>query len=75
MTHIGGLLAPAVLMMVALLPALGTSAAAQADTTARATTPTFSIPSRMVVTGTPDSSMFNACETSCGVSPSARARS
>ena len=47
----------------------------RSDGTARATTSTFSMPSRMVVTGAPEISMLSACETSCGVRPSARARS
>ena len=45
------------------------------DGIARATTPTFSTPSRIVVTGAPEISMLSACDTSCGVRPSARARS
>ncbi len=47
----------------------------RSDGTARATTPTFSMPSRTVVTGAPEISMASDCETSCGVRPSARARS
>ena len=43
--------------------------------TARATTATFSIPSRTVVIGTPEINMLNETEMSWGVIPSARTRS
>ena len=36
---------------------------------------TFALSLRMVVTCAPEISMLSACDTSCGVSPSARARS
>ena len=42
---------------------------------ARATTSTFSVPSRTLVTVTPESSVCSVCDTSCGSRPSARARS
>ena len=47
----------------------------RSDGTARATTATFSMPSRTVVIGTPEISMLSDCEMSCGVRPSARTRS
>src|ERR1700760_989200 len=46
----------------------------RSDGTARAITPTFSMPSRIVVTCTPEISMASDCETPCAVRPRARER-
>jgi hypothetical protein len=53
MTHLGGLLAPVVLMLVTLLPVLGVGGTAQAGVAARATTPTLTFSPRPPAAGQP----------------------